>query len=215
MRKIILFLLLFVSAAASGSARRQIRVDLSAPGKPLADRPVGVNLFMLMDHDRGERRASPMWKALRDLGVRSVRFNEGEYGDWYIFTHPDSVYLLTRPGAKLYPRLIDIKSRGIDGKLTDIGAEPRYGGYPLNCEGFRPTVDFNDFIRMCRKAGVDDPTIIIPTLPVDWTAAKAFYPTREDMVKLAAAMVRYANVVCKCGFRFWAVSYTHLRAHET
>ena len=101
MRKIILFLLLFVSAAASGSARRQIRVDLSAPGKPLADRPVGVNLFMLMDHDRGERRASPMWKALRDLGVRSVRFNEGEYGDWYIFTHPDSVYLLTRPGAKL------------------------------------------------------------------------------------------------------------------
>ena len=120
MRKIILFLLLFVSAAASGSARRQIRVDLSAPGKPLAGRPVGVNLFMLMDHDRGERRARPMWKALRDLGVRSVRFNEGEYGDWYIFTHPDSVYLLTRPGAKLYPRLIDIKSRGIDGKLLAI-----------------------------------------------------------------------------------------------
>jgi hypothetical protein len=209
MRKIILFLLLFVSAAASGSARRQIRVDLSAPGKPLAGRPVGVNLFMLMDHDRGERRARPMWKALRDLGVRSVRFNEGEYGDWYIFTHPDSVYLLTRPGAKLYPRLIDIKSRGIDGKLTDIGAEPRYGGYPLNCEGFRPTVDFNDFIRMCRKAGVDDPTIIIPTLPVDWTAAKAFYPTREDMVKLAAAMVCYANVVCKCGFRFWEIGNEH------
>ena len=66
---------------------------------------------MLMDHDCGERRASPMWKGPAGSGVRSVRFNEGEYGDWYIFTHPDSVYLLTRPGAKLYPRLIDIKSR--------------------------------------------------------------------------------------------------------
>lgn len=209
MRKIILILSLLVLAAASVSAQRQIRVDLSAPGKPVADRPVGINLFMLMDHDRGEHRARPMWKALRDLGVRSVRFNEGEYGDWYIFTHPDSVCLLTRPGAKLYPHLIDIKSRGIDGKLTDIAAGPRYGGYPLNGEGFRPTVDFNDFIYMCRKAGADDPTIIIPTLPVDWANAKAFYPSREDMVKLAAAMVRYANVVCKCNFRFWEIGNEH------
>ncbi|MFR1289820.1 MAG: hypothetical protein ACLSCF_07455 [Alistipes finegoldii] len=41
MRKIILFLSLFVSAAASGSARRQIRVDLSAPGKPSPTVPSG------------------------------------------------------------------------------------------------------------------------------------------------------------------------------
>lgn len=201
-------------AVLFAAAQQPVRIDMAASGKPVVRRPVGVNLFMLMDHDDAQYRARPMWQALRDMGVRSVRFNEGEYGDWYIFTHPDSVYLLTRPGAKLYPHLIDIKSRGIDGQLTDTGAEPRYGGYPLNRPGYRPTIDFNDFITLCRKAGADDPTIIIPTLPVDWGKAESFYPTRADMVKLAAALVRYANVVCRCGFRFWEIGNEHYWEHH-
>ncbi len=204
-----LFLILPLFMTLSAAAQHDIRVDLSASKKRVAARPVGINLFMLMDHDRAEPRARPMWKALRDLGVRSVRFNEGEYGDWYLFTHPDSLYLLTRPGAPLYPHLTDIKSRGIDAALTDIDAEPTHGGYPLNRAGFRPTVDFNDFIDLCRKAGIDDPTIIIPTHPVDRSTAKSFYPTREEMVRLAAGMVRYANQVCGCGFRFWEIGNEH------
>lgn len=206
--KRLLFALLLLSALPTAGQHR-IAVDLSAPKKNLVERPVGINLFMLMDHDRGQRRARPMWQALRDLGVRSVRFNEGEYGDWYIFTHPDSLGLLTHPGAPLYPHLIDIKSRSIDGQLTDIHAQPLHGGYPLNREGFRPTIDFNDFIELCRKAQIDDPTIIIPTHPVDRSIAKAFYPTREEMVRLAAGLVRYANKVCGCGFRFWEIGNEH------
>lgn len=207
MKRLLLILPLLLSLPAP--AQHAVRVDMSAPKKSVVERPAGINLFMLMDHDRAEHRARPMWRALRDLGVRSVRFNEGEYGDWYIFTHPDSLHLLTHPGAPLYPHLIDIKSRGIDRRLTDIDAVPSHGGYPLNREGFRPTVDFNDFIAMCRKAGVDDPTIIIPTHPVDRTLAKEFYPTREEMVRLAAGMVRYANRVCGCGFRFWEIGNEH------
>ncbi|MDE6778725.1 MAG: hypothetical protein K2J51_04565 [Alistipes sp.] len=207
MKRLLLILPLLLSLPAP--AQHAVRVDMSAPKKSVVERPAGINLFMLMDHDRAERRVRPMWRALRDLGVRSVRFNEGEYGDWYIFTHPDSLHLLTHPGAPLYPHLIDIKSRGIDGRLTDIDAVPSHGGYPLNREGFRPTVDFNDFIAMCRKAGVDDPTIIIPTHPVDRSLAKEFYPTREEMVRLAAGMVRYANRVCGCGFRFWEIGNEH------
>lgn len=214
MRKIIFSLIYCIAAVLFVAARQPVRIDMAAAKKSVVRQPVGVNLFMLMDHDEAQYRARPMWKALRDMGVRSVRFNEGEYGDWYMFTHPDSVYLLTSPGAKLYPHLIDIKSRGIDGKLTDIGAEPHYGGYPLNQPGYRRTTDFNDFITLCRKAGADDPTIIIPTLPVDWENAKSFYPTRADMVKLAAAMVRYANGVCRCGFRFWEIGNEHYWEHN-
>lgn len=204
-----IILLFFWAIALSTTAQDPVRVDLSATKKAVVRRPVGINLFMLMDHDRAQYRVRPMWKALRDLGVRSVRFNEGEYGDWYLFTHPDSVYLLTRPGAKLYPQLIDIKSRTIDAQLTDIDAVPRYGGYPLNRKGYRPTIDLNDFIDLCRRAGADDPTLIVPTLPVDWRLAKTFYPSRADLVKLAAAMVRYTNVVCGCGFRFWEIGNEH------
>lgn len=196
-----------VMVAAPGGP--DIHVDMDAPKKILVSRPAGINLFMLMDHDQAQSRARPMWKALRDLGVNSVRFNEGEYGDWYLFTHPDSVYLLARPDAKLYPYLIDVKSKFIDGQLTDINAMPSWPGYPLNRHGYRPTVDFNDFIDMCRRAGVADPTIIIPTYPMDWQEAKPFYPTCEQMVRMAAEWVRYANITCKCNYRFWEIGNEH------
>lgn len=215
MRKTLLLLLgMFPLLCPAAAAPDTLRVDLSAPAKSVVRRPVGINLFMLMDHDRGERRSRPMHRALRDLGVRSVRFNEGEYGDWYLFTHPDSLHLLTRPDAPLYPCLIDIKSRGIDGRLTDIDAEPQHGGYPLNRPGFRPTIDFNDFIRLCRRADADDATVIIPTHPVDRALAKSFYPTREEMVRSAAAMVRYANRVCRAGIRFWEIGNEHYWEHR-
>lgn len=200
---------LLLAASLPALGQYTLRVDMASEKKEVLSRPVGVNLFMLMDHDRGADRARPMWKALRDLNVRSVRFNEGEYGDWYIFTHPDSLGLLTEPGAALYPRLIDIKSRSIDSGVTDVDATPGYGGYPLNGEGYRPTVDFNDFLTLCRKAGVDEPTIIIPTLPVDWSKAKPFYPSRRDMVRLAAGMVRYANRVCDRPIRYWEIGNEH------
>lgn len=210
MRKLLFLLLGMLPLICPASpVQDTLRVDLSAPAKSVVRRPVGINLFMLMDHDSGERRARPMQRALRDLGVRSVRFNEGEYGDWYLFTHPDSLHLLTCPDAPLYPTLIDIKSRGIDGRLTDIDAEPQHGGYPLNRPGYRPTVDFNDFLRLCRRTGADDATVIIPTHPVDRSLAKPFYPTREEMVRSAAAMVRYANRVCRAGIRFWEIGNEH------
>lgn len=203
---LILFLLCFLPCQAS---ERGIVVDGSAKKKSIPDSPVGINLFMLYDDDGSMPRRFPMHKALRNLGVKSVRFNEGEYGDWYLFTHPDSLHLLTRPDAPLYPYLIDIKSRGIDAPLTDVEATPRYPGYPLNLEGFRRTVDFNDFIRICRMAGVTDPTVIIPTHPVDRSAAKDFYPSSDDMVKLAAGMVDYANNVMGAGIRFWEIGNEH------
>ncbi len=202
-------LILMLLASACATAQTTLHVNVNAPKKAVAPHPAGVNLFMLMDHDDAQPRTVPMWRAMRDLGVRSVRFNEGEYGDWYLFTHPDSTYLLDRPGAKLYPYLIDIKSKGIDSQLTDIKAAPSCPGYPLNRPGFRRTVDFNDFIEMCRKADAPDPTIIIPTHPMDWDKAKPWYPTREQMVRMAAEWVRYANVTCRLGYRFWEIGNEH------
>lgn len=205
----LLILSLFpISAIGKSAPHAGIDVDMSATKKPVVEKPVGVNLFMLMDHDDAQYRKVPMWKAMQNLGVKSIRFNEGEYGDWYLFTHPDSLHLLSHPGAPLYPYLIDIKSRGIDRQLTDINA-PSYPGYALNRAGYRQTIDFNDFMEMCCKSGADDPTIIIPTHPMDRTLAKAFYPSREDMVKMAAAWVDYANNICKSGFRFWEIGNEH------
>lgn len=200
---------LLLAAAFPALGQYRLRVEMDAAKKEVPVRPVGVNLFMLMDDDRAADRTRPMWRALRDLNVRSVRFNEGEYGDWYIFTHPDSLGLLTKLEAPLYPRLIDIKSRGIDSKLTDADALPGYAGYPLNGKRYRPTIDFNAFLILCRKAGVDEPTIIIPTLPVDWGKSKPFYSSRRDLVRLAAGMVHYANRVCGRPIRYWEIGNEH------
>jgi len=206
----IILVLIFVSFSCGKPVYNlKLNVDLSAQKKELIEKPVGINLFMLLDDDEAEYRKIPMWQALTNLGVKSVRFNEGEYGDWYLFTHPDSVHLLTKPNAPLYPYLIDIKSKKIDGQLTDINTAPSYPGYPLNLPGYRKTIDFNDFLEMCKKAGATDPTIIIPTHPMNWNEAKPFYPSRNDMIKMAACWVDYANNVMKSGIRFWEIGNEH------
>jgi alpha-N-arabinofuranosidase len=178
---------------------REAKVD---PGRTLhraERRIIGINVNYLNDGGSIARAARPLEQALREMGVASIRFPGGDKSDNYLW----SVAPYERPQPTLA-----IKSRYLTpGKIREF-VEP--DGVTFR----HKTLDFDDFIGMCKRLGAE-PTVVVPydclfTPPDEGSAA----PKLEALVENAAQWVRYANVTKKYGVCYWAVGNESYLAKE-
>ncbi|MCX5683742.1 MAG: hypothetical protein NT049_08660, partial [Planctomycetota bacterium] len=76
------------SAARAGAEEIVLAVDADRVLRDGADRFVGINLNYIRDLDSNRPGARPLNEALKDLGVRWLRYPGGEKSDFYLWSQP-------------------------------------------------------------------------------------------------------------------------------
>jgi alpha-N-arabinofuranosidase len=161
-----------------------IEVNVEDVVNQVDPRVIGTNVDYLVDHDANRRPgARPLEDALKEMGVRSLRFPGGDKSDNHLWSVPP--FDRPRPALACGPR------RGREELLID----------PDTNEWKVRRLDFDDFMGLCHRVGAE------PTLVVCYDAL--FTPgctvTKERLIETAVAWVRYANIERKYGVKYWEI----------
>jgi hypothetical protein len=178
---------------APAASSQVVEVDAARVLRTFERNPIGININHLMDSDvKRPANSRPLAAALKEMGVASLRFPEGELGDSYLWAVPPfPAEAAARPqwalrGPGLWP-----------------ANDPRF-----STPDFQPhpeIMGFDAFLDLAGATGAE-PVIIVA---YD-SAYKKIGPgdTRPDLQQLitsAAAWVRYANVTKARGIRYWEI----------
>jgi alpha-L-arabinofuranosidase len=176
-------------AADKRPATDTIAVDVAAGLRPVERRIVGINTNYLTDHAGVRSRGQGYEQSLRELGVKSLRYPEGEMADelaWAAPPYTSPQPTLLRTGPQEWP---SNDPRWVADGTTFINA-------PLN---------FDEFMTYARRVGAE-PTLVVafdsmykPATP-GGTA-----PTKQQLLDAAVAWVRYANVTRGYGVKYWEI----------
>jgi alpha-L-arabinofuranosidase len=185
-------LVLFYRCWDNNSQHEEITKIIIYPDSILSDvsnHPVGINLDYYMDDDnflQPERRTA---KALKEMGVKYLRYPGGDKSDSYLFSTP--------PYEKSDPT-ITRKGKGCIGG-RDFVLNDDYATFN------RDVLDFDEFISMCREIEAE------PVIVVAADGYLADYPehcqltTRDQLLEHAAAWVKYSNIIKKYDVKYWMI----------
>ena len=160
----------------------------------ISHHPVGINIDYFMDGDRYPNGQQLTTKALKEMGVKFLRYPGGDKSDLNLFSIP--------PYEKADPHLA----------RTGKGAVDDYVNILKNYNDFRfDVLDFDEFIAMCKELDAE-PVVVVPAdsylgnYPKGTTVTK-----REDLIRHAVEWVRYANIKKKLGIKYWMAmaSFSH------
>jgi len=157
-------------------------VDVAQVICPADRRVIGINVDYLVDHDANRAPgARPLRAALKEMGVRSLRFPGGDKSDNHLWSVPP----FTRPKPTLAcgPR---------EGREVLLTAEGEWQVRLMN---------FDEFIRLCRSLQAE-PTVVVC---YDALHRPNCQVTRERLLETAAAWVAYANVSKGYRVKYWEI----------
>lgn len=155
----------------------------------VSNHPIGINLDYYMDDDNFLQPKRSTAEALKEMGVKYLRYPGGDKSDSYLFSTP--------PYEKSDPT-ITRKGKGCVGG-RDFVLNDDYATFN------RDVLDFDEFISMCREVEAE------PVVVVAADAYLAEYPehcqltTRDQLLEHAAAWVRYANKIKGYQVKYWMI----------
>jgi alpha-N-arabinofuranosidase len=168
---------------------KEVRLIRIYPGSVISDvsiHPVGINLDFFMDGGRFPDAARSTTDAIKDMGVKYLRYPGGEKSDLYLFSKPP--YDTSRPAVA--------RSGGLEDYPGMITEDYSFKYDPL---------DFDEYIIMCRAAGAEPVVVVaadcylIPLKEGEWVTS------REQLIRHAAEWVRYANIKKGYGVKYWMI----------
>lgn len=187
----------FVITAACAASQRGSAPPVTVEVHPdevlsrIPDNRLGINVNYLTDRpSRFAPGARPLDVALRALGVHYLRYPGGEKSQSYLWSVPP--YDKPRPSlARTGPKEYWSSNRAFTGPDGKALIDP---------------MDFDEFMTLCRRIACE-PTIVVnqrswlsPPSSPGGTA-----PSRELLIKTAAAWVHYANRVRHYNVRYWEI----------
>jgi hypothetical protein len=183
------------------SAVNKLSVDCEKGLNHFEHLPTGVNLDYLADDDRNPS-LSPrrnLAEALRELGPHYLRYP----GGWKSAINLWSVPPFDSSRPVLAGRIPEEWIRaGLQLSRPD-------GTWKID------PLDFDEFMEVCRQFGAV-PGIVVPYESCYWPAMRDWRPpSRERLLKTAAAWVHYANKVKRYGVKFWEVGNESWLNNET
>ena len=160
-----------------------IDVDVSRVLRKVEPRTIGININYLVDHDENRPAgARPLEDALREMGVRSLRFPGGDKSDNHLWSVPP--FDRPRPALACGPR---------EGREQVL--QTPAGDWTVR------RMDFDEFMVLCRRLGAE------PTVVVCYDAL--YHPrcevSKQRLIETAAAWVEYANVKRAYGVKYWEI----------
>lgn len=194
-RQCILHILLLLASLTSGLAvdREVIVVDASKVLRAFDHNPIGINVNHLMDSNSKRPAGSrPLTSALKELGVGSLRFPEGELGDSYLWAAPPfPVQSANRPKWAL-----------------SGGSHPYLKDQRFSTPEFQPRSDimsFDAFLELAQTTQTEPVIIVAYDSAYKKIAEGDTRPTVGELLTSAAAWVRYANVTKGQNIRYWEI----------
>ena len=165
-----------------------ITVDVASVIRKTEPRVIGLNTNFLTDHADIRPVGEGYENALRQMGVKSLRYPGGEKSDQYFWSIP--------PWKTPRPNLSVSGPQGYLSAFTE---------YVENYNIFKhKPLDFDEFMDLCRKLGAE-PILCVcfdsmyrPPIP-----GQIFTPSKAQVLANAVEWVRYANVVKGYGVKYW------------
>jgi alpha-N-arabinofuranosidase len=188
-----------VAALVSTPAAAQdvIKVDVTSVLADVSRKPIGINVNFLLDDDENRANAiKSLSEALKEAGVRYLRYPGGEKSDNYLWSVPP------------YSSSVATLARWASGEWPQNQEWPSYDRQLVETDGhtFKTApLDFDEFMTVC-KAIDCVPTIVVcydsmykPAQP------GGVAPTRAQLLETAREWVRYANVTKKYNVKYWEI----------
>jgi len=183
----------FLVLACGGCGSLGVTRIVVEPDVVLSDvshHPIGINVDYFMDDDAYlQPKVRSTTDALRDMGVKYLRYPGGNKSDSYFFSVP--------PYEKSQPSLARTGKEAVGGSRAKMLEE--YAGFKFD------VLDFDEFMEMCRAIG-GEPVICVAAdeYLVDYPEGCAA-STREVLIEHAVEWVRYANIKKKYNIKYWMI----------
>ncbi len=173
----------------------RIVVDAATTIRPVPDRFLGLNVNYFLDDDRNlaanhkGKPDRPLAAALREMGVRRLRFPGGDKSDSHLWSRP--------PFTKPDPRVLKLSTGwwmlGRKEFFTPAG------------DWIADPLDFDEFIALCRAA--DCEPVCVVAFDAMYSQEKGQPPVtdKRTLLDTAVAWVQYANVTKKYGVVWWEI----------
>ena len=169
----------------SGVQSEPIAVDTGNALRVHEENPLGINLNYIRDHDDNRADgAIPLEQAMREMGVRWLRYPGGEKSDWHFFATP--------PYEEADPVILNRTYNDGRGNLV---VDERYLEHAVG----HTLLDFDTYMDYVKKSdGVA--YVVVPFEPESRSGISA-----ETYVRHAAAWVQYANVTKGYEVEYWEI----------
>ena len=169
---------------------KRLVIDPTQIRQQVASHALGLNVNFLADHAEMRRRGQGYLAALKQMGVRSLRYPGGEKSNEYFWSQPPWVapcptLSLTGPEARLF----------IHSKL--VSEKGNFRVKPM---------DFDEFIALCRELDAE-PVICVGlgSAYVKNRPGRLRGSTRAQVLENAIEWVRYANLRQGYGVKYWEI----------
>ena len=155
----------------------------------VSNHPVGINLDYFMDDDHYLKPKRRTADALKEMGVKYLRYPGGNKSDFYFFSVP--------PYEKSQPTLARTGKDAVGGRNKVLNDKAN--------DFKNPVLDFDEFILICREVGAE-PIVVVAAdeYLVDYPVGN-FCSTRKQLIDHAAAWVHYANMKKKYNVKYWMI----------
>jgi alpha-L-arabinofuranosidase len=170
-----------------------VEIDATRVLRTFDQNPVGININHLMDTDAKRPAGSrPLAATLRDMGVASLRFPEGELGDSYLWAAPPfPVTSAPRPqwalrGPDLWP--------ANDPRFSTPDHQPR-----------PEIMGFDAFLDLAGATEAEPIIIVAYDSAYKKIREGHIRPSLPELIASAAAWVRYANTTKARNIRYWEI----------
>lgn len=165
-----------------------IIVDINSVIRKTEPRVIGLNTNFLTDHADIRQAGIGYEAALRQMGVKSLRYPGGEKSDQYFWSTP--------PWDAPRPNLSVVGPQGYLSAFVE---------YIENYTAFKhKPLDFDEFMDLCQKLGAE-PILCVcfDSMYQPSILGKITTPTKAQVLENAVEWVRYANVVKGYGVTYW------------
>lgn len=184
----VLLLLVALLASCNKGAPEEVslRVYPDSVVSNISNHPVGINLNYFMDGGRFSNPEKTVTEALREMGVKYLRYPGGEKSDLYMFSAP--------PYDKSNPTV-----------TRTIAIEDYPGMFTPDGELVYDPLDFDEFMEICHSLNAE-PIIVVAADRYLLPETEGKRPARrEALIEHAVEWVRYANIKKKYGIRYWMI----------
>ncbi|WP_200464304.1 hypothetical protein [uncultured Carboxylicivirga sp.] len=165
-------------------AQQKIVIDVSKRLHAVPQKPGGVVSCWLMDSDIERPRQTSFSDAMKDMGVKYIRFPYGHLADNYLWD-ADGDW-----GNTLTPKV-----------ATFAQAPAKWEWAVDQTSGeFIKDMDFDEYISICNNVGAE-PMVVVNILSYKYKNG----PSYEQLKESAVEWVRYANITKGYGVKRWAL----------
>jgi alpha-N-arabinofuranosidase len=194
---VLLALALSLTVSTTTAAQDLITVDATSVVTDVSRKPIGINLNFLLDNDANRTNAiQGLAQALKQAGVKYLRYPGGEKSDAYLWSVP--------PYTVPVPTL----ARWASGDYPQNQEWPSYDRNLVQPDGHTfkiAPLDFDEFMAVCRETGC------VPTIVVCYDSmykpaqTGGVAPTRAQLLETAREWVRYANITKGYNVKYWEI----------